>query len=88
MEDMSCQRCGRHTRHLWLCEECRDDDTKQGRERLAHTIASCSKTLAFIMILCTQVIISGGQDKDSMARALRLRDSIGELDAALAKLTR
>ena len=83
---LRCPRCGRSVNKLLVCEDCSDDLSREGRHRIARTITGCARCLAAIILLCTKVILTGGQDKASMAKAMSYRDTIDELDRALKEL--
>lgn len=80
---LKCQRCGRSVKHLMVCDTCAEELSLEGQARIARTVTACSKSLASMILLCTKVILTGGQDKLSMARALSNRDAINDLDRAI-----
>lgn len=92
-----CGRCGRSSARLtrvWLCADCADEldgrriAAASDASRLARTVTACARSLAAIIIQSTNVLLSGGKDKEAMARALAHRDAIDELDAALREVGR
>lgn len=86
---IKCPRCGRRVTRLvmrngmLMCSDCLESVVLADESRLRCTVTSCATALANILIDCTQVILSEGQDKEAMARALKNRDCIAQLDKAL-----
>lgn len=92
-----CKCCGEASVRLtrvWLCDECVGELVSKRAERrndihrLARTVTTCARSLASIILCCTKVLLSGGKDKESMARAMDDRDAIDEFDRALKELWR
>lgn len=81
---LTCQRCGRPARHLWLCQECRDEG--EDHVRIATTVTSCCRALAHLILCCMYVVLSNGKDRSAMAKALSYEDMIDDLDKAMKEL--
>lgn len=84
-ETVRCQVCGRRVARVYACEDCRDELTREGRNRLARTVSGSALALCDALLSCTQVIISGGRDKAALGRAMRRRDELAALDRALGE---
>lgn len=48
--------------------------------QVGWAVALCAKGIIGAMIACTNVVLSGGKDLDSMARALEYQDEISMLE--------
>lgn len=48
--------------------------------QVGWAVALCAKGIISAMIACTNVVLSGGKDLDSMARALEYQDEISMLE--------
>jgi hypothetical protein len=48
--------------------------------QLGWLVALCAKGLASMLVNCTLVVLSGGSDKESMARAHAVLDELGDLE--------
>ncbi len=86
-DTLRCPRCGRSVSKLYVCEDCDEELTREGRYRIARTVTGCAKALSVELLACMQVVLSEGRDRESMARALNARDAIRDLDAAMQKLS-
>lgn len=92
-----CSRCGQkayEVHRLWLCQDCRDDlsgrppANVESMQRLARTVTSCCRALADMMILCVRIILSKGQDRESMARMMNDREAINDIDKELRNMSK
>lgn len=86
-DTLRCPRCGRAVSKLYLCEDCDEELTREGRYRIARTVTGCAKALSVELLACMQVVLSEGRDREAMARALSARDAIRDLDAAMQELS-
>lgn len=48
--------------------------------QVGWAVALCAKGIIGAMIACTNVVLSGGKDLDSMARALEYQDEVSMLE--------